>query len=881
MMSHRLLAFLAISLALCVSKSRSGETRSVSTSWGVVRGELISPNADDLPPVAQYLGIPYGVAPNGQFRFNMAISAAKWTHMPKEAKKLSPVCLQTQLPELSETRAFQTTSAQRFDHVHRLLPKLKEQSEDCLTMNLFVPERLEISQRDSPLPVMVIVHGDDYGWNAGNPYNASILAAHSQIIVVTLNYRLGVFGFLGRCESSSCTGNSGISDLVSALTMLNVILPSFGGDPKAVSLMGWGSGASLVSLLMSSPLTQPGRRLFRRAILLDGTALSPWALCHNPQPYFMQLAENLGCVSMNRSSTFNEGVDNILRCMQDHSSDNVTRAVQKITVPSFLSAFAPIVDGQLIPNKPRVSFSAQFGSLFREIDLLVGMTSNPAHHMLSNDYLLQGISKENREKIFRTLVRNLYEFHRSEILAAINNEYTDWNNPRDHPKSLRNGVLAALGDVLFTSPLIETLRMHSSDETRKEANTFMFHFGHETRSWLNEQPNSGIRGSLSGDHIAYILGYPLNRGDKDEKLYSGFNAEDKGMSRVMMHYIGNFVKSGDPTKPLLMPRSFALGDTFHSTAWPQFDEKSREAYLEITDRPKVKNYYRNAQVGFWTGLVPQLHLSGQEGSTVPEEHHFLPNHMKRDTFFGNVRSFSSFRNDPFPPPPMPPSPPPEKIKKITTPKPASASSGNSKQGQVHQGNYSTMLSVTIAIGCGLLILNICIFMGLYRQCDKTKKSKKKLQLQYQTYASNHAAVPDPYNNLNSPLSLMPPPPPPLMHSGAQMASSQQPLNSLHEDMFDRSLYLTNQQTNTTTSSCVMPTNQPLSSSVCGGSLPRHSFQEQEPLLASSHKTSSAGIRSGVSPTCPRHGRAALSAVQSSSRGNSLVSSQTPLEEIQV
>ena len=76
--------------------------------------------------------------------------------------------------------------------------------------------------------------------------------------------------------------------------MLNVVLPSFGGDPRFVTLMGWGSGASLVSLLMASPLTQPGKRLFRRAILLDGTALAPWAMSHDPQSYFLQLADNLG-----------------------------------------------------------------------------------------------------------------------------------------------------------------------------------------------------------------------------------------------------------------------------------------------------------------------------------------------------------------------------------------------------------------------------------------------------------------------------------------------------------------------------------------------------------------------------------------------------------
>lgn len=229
-------------------------------------------------------------------------------------------------------------------------------------------------------------------------------------------------------------------------------------------------------------------------------------------------------------------------------------------------------------------------------------------------------------------MRNLYDYHRSELLAAIINEYTDWENPRDHPKSIRNGVLAVLNDVLFTAPLIETLRMHSADEVRKEANTFMFVFGHETRSWMNEQPNSGLRGSLTGDHIPYIFGYPLATGDKEDKLYSGFSAEDRGISQVMMHYVANFVKSGDPSKPNSMQKSFPMGDAFHATAWPQFDEPNREAYLEITDRPRVKNYYRNARVGFWTSLVPALHFAGKEGGDVPEEHHFLPDHFRKDSF---------------------------------------------------------------------------------------------------------------------------------------------------------------------------------------------------------------------------------------------------------
>lgn len=141
--------------------------------------------------------------------------------------------------------------------------------------------------------VLVIVHGGEFGWGSGNMLNGSLLAAQGQLLVVTLNYRLDVFGFLARCEASSCAGNAGLTDLVAALNMLSNTLPSLGADPQAITLLGWGSGAALVSLLMASPITQPKNRLFRRAVLLDGTALAPWALNDHPQQLFMRLAREL------------------------------------------------------------------------------------------------------------------------------------------------------------------------------------------------------------------------------------------------------------------------------------------------------------------------------------------------------------------------------------------------------------------------------------------------------------------------------------------------------------------------------------------------------------------------------------------------------------
>ncbi|VDK75259.1 unnamed protein product [Litomosoides sigmodontis] len=857
-------------------KCGTGGIQAVTTTFGVLRGTIVSPNSGNLPPVVQYLGVPYGVAPSGQYRFNMAISAAKWTHMPKDAYSLSPVCIQSGIPELAEAKALKMTSAQRYDYMHKLFSKLKPQSEDCLYMNLYVPKELSSHanfNHQRLLSVLVVVHGDEYGWNSGNPYNGTILASYGQIIVITLNYRLGVFGFLGRCESSSCSGNSALSDLVAALKMLTNILPAFGGDPNLITLLGWGSGASLVSLLMASPITQPNNRMFRRAILLDGSALAPWAMSKNPQAMFLQLAEHLKCTEkVDKKSKHplqhQRSVGSILRCMQDHSPQNITRAARKISTPTFLSRFAPIVDGQVVPNKPEALFGIQYGSLFRNVDLLVGLTSNPAFHLLPNDELRLGIDREKREKIFRTLIRNLYDFHRKEILAALINEYTDWDNPKDHPKTIRNGVLAALSDVLFVAPLIETARLHSTDDNRDTSNTFMFLFAHESKSAAaGEAIESGIRGSVSGDHIPYIFGYPLN---KDDDLYSGFTNEDQMISRIMMHYVSNFVKSGDPTKPVQLQAMTPIAERFHSAAWPQLTQRNREPYLEITDRPRVKNYYRNAQVGFWNGLIPQLHASGKEGVPVPEEHHFLTNHFKRDSFFGNVRPYVSYANEPFPPPPLPPTPLPKSIEKLTTLASRKANSDGAtitttQVPFVKVAQNSTMLSVTVA-------------------CNKKEETKKKLQLQYQTYSANYQLSATDTNYMKSVAGqqqlnymLSPPPPPPTTTT----TLSQRPsiTNSLTAPLGSTSSKTNELET------CRIGSYQNYNDTTHNDPLiSKCNFHEQEPLLSTANKTSIGALRIGVNPACPKHGRAAMAQGSNGKVSNSLSGLSTgghALEEIQV
>uniref|UniRef100_A0AAF5CZH4 Carboxylesterase type B domain-containing protein n=1 Tax=Strongyloides stercoralis TaxID=6248 RepID=A0AAF5CZH4_STRER len=953
-----LIFFINTILLIKISNSINIKKR-VQTSFGVLRGETILPEAEDLPAVTQYLGVPYGVSPTGQNRFNFAISAAKWIHMPKDAFKISSVCMQTRLPATSESEAFKKMSSQKFDHVHRLLLYLKPESEDCLYMNFYIPEKLDRHEDEKELiPALLIVHGDDYNWNSGNPYNGSLLAAYSQIAVITLNYRLGPFGFLGRCEISSCTGNAGLSDLVAALKMLSKILPSFGVNADSITLMGWGSGANLISLLMASPITLPKSRLFHRAILLDGTALQPGALQENPQEYFFKLAEEMGCIGkekdLKKMGEVKKDIRGILRCLQEHSAENVTEAATKLEVPTFLNSFAPIIDGQIVPNHPKISFSPQFGSLFREVDLMIGTVNYPAHSMLPNDDLLHGFDNGKRNKILRTLVRNLYSYHRKEIFDAIVHEYTPWDNPNKHPKQVRNEILSSLGDVFFTAPLIETARMHSTDEQPKSGATYFFLFSYETKSWTKEYATNGIRGSLTGDHIPYILGYPLLDKRNDQSIYSGFSNKDKNIAKIMMNYIGNFVKSGDPTKPKSFNRDSSIEVRFENIIWPQFNQANREAYLEITaDQPRIKNYYRNNYVGFWSEFIPQLVNSGKD-SNIPEEHGFLQDFFNRNSFFGNVRHYGNYRNEPFPPPPMPPIPIPQEIlNNLSNQQKANNNSGDKenstppptvvKANSEEYSKYSSILSLIVVVGCGMLVLNVCFCLGLKRQYDKHQKPNKSPLASYQRYNSSHHSQSG--NDMlgyiqNSPVrrfTLLPPPPcdkTTISNSDIVKNKMNAPYNKQRHSVpanlmscklennlnIDKNSHLTKSfikkesdeflnkpekifsiisDLDTPSINSRKTTVEKLFDPTTRTSLTTSNI-DKEPLLSSTNKQQiNTFLRPGISPTCPKHGRSTAIAMElgnvngsnsnsnstlrynSTGNHNSQLTSGPLLEEVQV
>lgn len=169
--------------------------------------------------------------------------------------------------------------------------------EDCLTLNVYT------KSLNQNLPVMVWLHGGGFYMGSGNDliYGPDYFVDDG-VIVVTINYRLGVLGFFSTNDNNA-PGNYGLKDCVLALKWIQDNIVQFGGDPSRVTIYGESSGSAFVHYLVLSPITSG---LFARAISQSGTALNPWAYQRDPIKIAHQLAKKLGITFSDNESLVNQ-----------------------------------------------------------------------------------------------------------------------------------------------------------------------------------------------------------------------------------------------------------------------------------------------------------------------------------------------------------------------------------------------------------------------------------------------------------------------------------------------------------------------------------------------------------------------------------------------
>jgi para-nitrobenzyl esterase len=306
----------------------------VSTDKGAVVGSV-----DQKIGVRTFLGIPYAAPPVGALRWQPPRPAASWS-APRQATTLGSACEQN----------VNTSFGQPTVGV----------SEDCLFLNVYTP------LSGSHLPVVVWFHGGGYTGGQGGDYDGRFYASQRHQIVVTVNYRLGAFGFLATnslnaTSSTHTSGNYGFEDQQAALRWVQKNIASFGGNAGNVTITGQSAGAGSVCFHTVSPQS---RGLFEAGILMSGTC----AFRFQPIPTLQQIASQgdtiaaqLGCSGTDAAAA---------ACLRAKSPQSILAATGGgSTGGATTLPLGPLVDGRIIPQQPETLVKS---GRFNKVPLMMG-----------------------------------------------------------------------------------------------------------------------------------------------------------------------------------------------------------------------------------------------------------------------------------------------------------------------------------------------------------------------------------------------------------------------------------------------------------------------------------------------------------------------------
>ena len=289
----------------------------VETAYGPVRG------ADD-GSITSWKGVRYAAPPTGDLRWRAPQPPEKWTEVA-DASALGRVCPQPVEPRIP-------------------IDLGAPQGDDCLTLNIWASSNVAAGDRK---PVMVWIHGGAYVLGSANQplYNGRVLAAGGDVVVVTVNYRLGAFGFLD-LSSFSTSGrrfdsNLGLRDVILALQWVRDNIAAFGGDPDRVTLFGESAGAGIVTTLLTTPA---GAGLFSAAIAQSSPATSVYDAVRGRR-VAEEFLDILGLRPDDVDRLSGLPAEAIVAASRTLFNDVPLRS------PGLL-AFAPIVDGDLVPDYP-------------------------------------------------------------------------------------------------------------------------------------------------------------------------------------------------------------------------------------------------------------------------------------------------------------------------------------------------------------------------------------------------------------------------------------------------------------------------------------------------------------------------------------------------
>ncbi|CAN8013720.1 unnamed protein product, partial [Ixodes persulcatus] len=449
-----------------------------------------------------FSGIPYAQAPVGDLRLRKPVPYPPW-NVTLNATRRPHQCRQN-------------------PHEWPPLPgKSSNCSEDCLYLNVWAPADVVPGELRA---VMVWIHGGDFilGSSSWDYYDGSMLAAYGEVVVVSMNYRLGRLGFLN-AGSDQAPGNQGLYDQNLALQWVRDNIFYFGGNESAVTLFGQDAGAASIAMHMMSPVSSG---LFKRAIMQSGGAF--WKLRESSMwSGHVPLGTKAVKKARNCTARTKKQFDDFEKTMIE-AELRIKKGVEDV-----YHMYGPTFDNEFLPLNPHMAYSM---GLFNEVDVLVGSNGNEGaweflRHMKWRNFV--DSSEFTSLKLLNYIKQFFGEYRFKRLLGfpAMEGVYYYFASNLRGLDVLHNRqyVFDFIGDYLYTCPT------NYFAEALGDHNTTVYYYRFSHAAARLDKP--AWAGATHFDEVPYVFGRPLRHPES-------YTAEEKELSVAMMDTWLSFAKYG-------------------------------------------------------------------------------------------------------------------------------------------------------------------------------------------------------------------------------------------------------------------------------------------------------------------------------------------------
>ncbi|VDL69831.1 unnamed protein product [Nippostrongylus brasiliensis] len=506
----------------------------VNTNCGVIEGKRYVTSKGYETDC--FLGVPYAKPPVGELRFKKPEPMEPWEGV-KECRRFGNRSIQDD---------------QFWDKFTITTP----QSEDCLYLNVFAPA---IDPAKS-YPVMFYIHGGGFLMDSAiryRPDNVSRLLVSQDVVVVTIQYRLGFLGYF--CTGDDVAkGNYGLWDQLEALKWTKENIHHFGGDPNRITVAGQSAGAVSADLLSLSPLS---RDMFHRKIVMGGSTFHHWSTTTKEScaEYCRKKAMKLGWKPRAGASREEQSKD-LLEFMRTVPARRLAMHMigNKVFFNEARLPLTPVVDGEILPKDIEL--------LRREAPTMESITGVGRYESLLFMALgaIRGSGKD-MNKVVQQVARKT-DLNVSEVEEVIRRIYGDLDELRRNRRAMQNAYITCTSDMFANFGCYRYLE-HSQQHDKA---TYGYHFDYTSRNmwgWL-----ATMIPFLAGTHSSDII-YLFDCNYFTAPL--PMTKKDRQISKMTSSSFMEFVKTGNPNTPN-MP-----------TSWEPVAKDGEMRLLNITEKPEM------------------------------------------------------------------------------------------------------------------------------------------------------------------------------------------------------------------------------------------------------------------------------------------------------